>query len=160
MIDKQQEYFEPILKTKLPADFPYADIFYSKRHVSSDHPRMDILNRAAQFMPFDALTGFDDAINEVERYTEEDHELGDYDIKDLNAKLAFLIAQGMPDEKVSITYFVPDPTKNGGHYESDEVSIKRIDDVEQMLILRDGRVLKMRYIKSLHGDVFAEHMDS
>ncbi len=155
-MDKEQEYFEPILKTDLPDNFPYADIFYSKRHVSSTHPRMDILNRAAQFMPFDALTGFDEAVNEVERFTEEELLLGDYDVEDLNAKLTYLKDQGMPDEEVSITCFIPDPTKDGGHYDTFKGSIKRIDDIEQKLILRDGRVLPMRYIKSIAGKSFAE----
>lgn len=158
MMGEVQEYFEPILKTELSDDFPYADIFYSKRHVSSTHPRMDILNRAAQFMPFDALTGFDEAVSEVERYTDVEHSLGDYDIEDLNAKLSFLKAQGMPDETVSITSFVPDPTKEGGHYERVEGSIKRIDDVEQKIILSNGHVLLMRYIKSIDGEVFAHQM--
>ena len=156
MTDKEQESFEPILKTDLPADFPYADIFYCKRHVSSVHPRMDILNRAAQFMPFDALTGFDEAINEVERYTQTNHDLGDYDIKDLNAKLSLLKALEMPEVVVSITYFVPDPTKDGGRYECRDVSIKRIDDVEHKLILRDGTSLPMQYVKSIAGEIFAK----
>lgn len=158
MIDQEQEYFEPILKTELPDDFPYADIFYSKRHVSSSRPRMDILNRAAQFMPFDALTGFDEAVSEVERYTDDEHSLGDYDIEDLNAKLSFLKAQGMPDETVSITFFVPDPTKDGGHYEGVEGVIRCIDDAEQKIILRDGRSLHMRYIKSIDGEIFAHQI--
>ncbi len=155
MTDKSPEYFEPILKTDLPDDFPYADIFYSRRHVSLTYPRMDILNRAAQFMPFDALTGFDEAVSEVERYTDDEQLLGDYDVEILNARLSFLKDQGMPDETVSITCFVPDHAKEGGHYESVEGSIRRIDDTEQKIILRDGRVLPMRYIKSIDGEIFA-----
>jgi len=88
--------------------------------------------RAAQFSPFAALTGYEEATDETSRLTDEKIELSDEDIEELNRKL-----QNLKREAV-ITYFVKDERKSGGSYVTIKGEVRRIDDYEKTIVMRDG----------------------
>lgn len=110
----------------------YDDIINLKRPVSRRIP-MSITNRAAQFAPFSALTGYDEAIKETSRITSEKHELSDGKIEIINNKLNEIKNSGI--KRVKITYFVKDEKKDGGEYITEEVYIKKVDIYKNKLIL-------------------------
>ena len=92
---------------------PYADIIHLPHHVSQNHPQMPMLDRAAQFAPFAALTGYEAAVGETARLTAERRELDAQEAEELNRRLAALIAN-LPDRpEATIEYFVPDDRKSG-----------------------------------------------
>ena len=109
----------------------YDDIINLKRP-ESRHIPMSITNRAAQFAPFSALTGYDEAIRETSRITSEKHELSDGKIEIINNKLNEIKNKGI--KKVKITYFVKDKLKSGGEYITEEVEIKKIDSYNEKLV--------------------------
>lgn len=109
----------------------YDDIINLKRPVSRRMP-MSITNRAAQFAPFSALTGYDEAIKETSRITSEKHELSDGKIEIINNKLNEIKNNGI--RRVKITYFVKDDKKDGGEYITEEVDIKKIDIYNEKLV--------------------------
>ena len=121
----------------------YNDIIKLPHPVSKKHPQMSLLNRAAQFAPFAALTGYEDAIRETERLTEERVELDVNHKQILDEKLMVILEQLDTHPKISITYFVPDEKKEGGAYVTVTESIKKIDMYECKVIMIDGTNIKM-----------------
>ena len=115
----------------------YADIMDHPRHVSDRHPRMSLYDRAAQFAPFAALSGYDDMVREEARQVDNRIELNEEDLALLNRKLAFVadLTAGGSKPVLSVTYFVPDPLKAGGRYETVTEAVRRVDPVEQLLVL-------------------------
>ena len=89
----------------------YDDIINLPHHVSKRHPQMSMMNRAAQFAPFAALTGHSAAIEETARLTESQQELADEDSEILNHKMAYLREAINEHPTISITYFEPDKRK-------------------------------------------------
>lgn len=112
----------------------YADMIYMLHHVSKKHPQMPLLDRAAQFAPFAALTGYGAAIKESERQTAATPTLSQEQIDEINQTL-FNLIDLLPIE-VTITYFVPDALKSGGAYHNKTGTLKRIDADNQVLIFR------------------------
>ena len=112
----------------------YGDIINLDYYVSKKHPQMSIMNRAAQFAPFAALTGYSDEISEASRIVDNKLELDDDSINDLNNKL-LLINNNIKDKpKVSIIYFVPDKKKKGGKYIKITNNIRKIDLINDKII--------------------------
>lgn len=105
---------------------PYDDIINLPHHVSRNHPQMSIRDRAAQFSPFAALAGYEDAVAETGRLTEEKRELSATEQAELNQRLCFLAEHLKDQPKVSIEYFVPDERKSGGACRAVNGSIKKI----------------------------------
>lgn len=122
-------------------DHTYDDILNMPHHVSTKHPRMDGIDRAAQFSPFAALTGYDAAIEETARLTEEKVELDEDRLKILDRKLSELMEGDLAKKKVSITYFVPDEKKKGGKYVTVSGNIKKLDKNSRQLILDDDTII-------------------
>lgn len=116
----------------------YEDMLALPHHVSSRHPQMSMRDRAAQFSPFAALTGYGDAVREKARLTEQKPDLSEEERAELDYKLQ--IACGFPDGKprLRITYFVPDRRKSGGSYREMTGKIRKIDSSSQRIILEDG----------------------
>ena len=130
-------------------DDNYSDIINLPHHVSKTHPQMPALSRAAQFAPFAALTGYDDAITETARYTEKRIELDESRKEELNTQLLYInehIGDSMP---VKVTYFTPDKKKDGGSYAEIIESIRKIDVVSGTLIFSDGRKIRIDDITSM-----------
>ncbi len=107
----------------------YSDIINMPHHRSKRHTPMARENRAAQFAPFAALTGFGDAVKEKARLTANKKELTEEQILELNRKLNFLNDHLKEKPCVSIIHFVPDKSKSGGEYVATKGIIKRIDPV-------------------------------
>ncbi len=114
----------------------YSDIIDLPHHQSRVHPRMSLLNRAAQFAPFAALTGYGDAIDEAARLTDRRVELSEAEQSELNDKLKRLGAD-LPAE-AEITYFVPDARKDGGRYVTRTVTVRQILPGEARIALSGG----------------------
>ena len=96
--------------------FPYEDILHLPHPTSKKHPRMSMEERAAQFSPFAALTGFGGVIQETGRLTDRRVELGESDRAELERTLNFLDSQEEEHPLVQVTYFLPDERKEGGSY--------------------------------------------
>ena len=128
----------------------YDDIINLPHHVSSRHPQMSMLNRAAQFAPFAALTGHAAAIEETARLTDEQHELADDDSEALNQKMAYLRETINEHPTISITYFEPDRKKAGGAYKTIEGQLQNIDDYSQSIVLKSGDVISLSSILDIH----------
>ena len=91
----------------------YDDIIHLPHHVSQNHPQMSMHDRAAQFAPFAALTGYEAAVRETARLTAEKRELDAQEAEELNRRLTELAAR-LPDHpEVTVEYFVPDDRKAG-----------------------------------------------
>ena len=124
----------------------YDDIINLPHHVSSRHPQMSMMNRAAQFAPFAALTGHAAAIEETARLTDEQHELADDDSEALNQKMAYLRETINEHPTISITYFEPDRKKAGGAYKTIEGQLQNIDDYSQSIVLKSGEIIPLKSI--------------
>lgn len=127
-------------------DHTYDDIIHLPHHVSPTHPQMSMLNRAAQFSPFAALTGHDDAIRETARITEEKHELDEYEKNEINSMLNEIMEHIGEDFPLSITYFVPDDAKAGGAYETISGIVRKLDTYKHVLYLRGGKEIPIEDI--------------
>ena len=118
----------------------YDDIIFLPHHVSTKHPRMPLIDRAAQFSPFAALTGLGAALDETARLTDARIELTEEREEEINLALRRLqeqIASGEAPE-VKITCFCTDDKKSGGAYRTVAGVVKKVDEFEKTLILRDG----------------------
>lgn len=136
--------------------FPYEDILHMPRPVSTRRSKMSMLDRAAQFSPFSALTGLDDAINETTRLTEGRVELTEEEKARLNARLQFIVEHKAYNETLIIRYFEYDLLKTGGAYLTASGSIKKVDSYEQSVIMDDGRSIPIDHIYSIDGDLFKD----
>lgn len=134
----------------------YEDIINLPHHVSSTHPQMDILARAAQFAPFAALTGYDAAIRETARLTDKEIELDESAKEILDEKLQ-MVRESIPEQPlVEITYFKPDLSKSGGIYETALGQVKKIDEVSHSLIMQDGLRICIDRILNVEGEILKE----
>lgn len=132
----------------------YEDIIDLPHHVSERHPRMSMMDRAAQFSPFAALTGYDVAIKETARLTDKKIELTDEMQAQLNDRLNLLQDELCNSPTVEITYFIPDNYKEGGSYHTLQGQIKRIDSVERIVCLCDGTSIHFDDILDISGELF------
>lgn len=105
----------------------YENIINKPHHVSKVHPQISLYARSAQFAPFAALTGYEDAVKETARETQEELEIDDELKSILDAKLQMLIEIKESNPEISITYFVKDEKKSGGKYVTITGIIKKID---------------------------------
>lgn len=134
----------------------YDDIINLPHHVSKTRKPMPMENRAAQFAPFAALSGHDEAINETARHTLSRIELSETD----NTRLAMRLAHALTAQSpVTVTYFVPDDHKEGGNYATTSGIIKKIDEYECRIIFTDKRSIRLADILSLDGDIFNDLED-
>ncbi len=116
----------------------YADIIDLPYIKSADRPQMSLHDRVAQFAPFAALTGHEEAIEETARLTDEKIVLDEGAMERIGVKL-YEISQNIHMKwRVSITYFKSDSLKSGGVYLTDVGTIKKIDDVEKVIIMDSG----------------------
>lgn len=113
----------------------YDDMLRMPHHVSKTHPRMSMHNRAAQFSPFAALTGFESIIQETSRQTMQRIELDESAKEDLNKKLQLLQKRLLHFPEVSIEYFIPDKLKSGGIYQTVRGTVRKIDLNNHVLIM-------------------------
>lgn len=132
----------------------YDDIIHLPHHVSKTRPQMSMEDRAAQFSPFAALTGYDAAILETGRLTEDKLELGEETQAILDRKQRYLAEIIDTKPEITVTYFVPDEKKSGGAYSTVTGFLKRIDEYERVLMLTDGRKIQLDAIIDIESDEF------
>ena len=133
---------------------PYDDILLLPHHVSEKHPPMSRLDRAAQFSPFAALTGYEAAVKETARLTDRRIELDESEKGAIDQRLT-LVQERLPvPTEVTITYFIPDKKKAGGAYVNISGTVKKIDDYERMVILRNGTSIPIDDILHINGELF------
>ena len=132
----------------------YDDIIDLPHHVSYRHPRMARIDRAAQFAPFAALTGYGAAVAETARLTEGQRELDETALALLNEKLRMLAdATGEPPQ-VTITYFLPDTRKAGGAYVTVSGTVRAVDEYAHTVTMEDQTVIPMGHIREIGGELF------
>ncbi|WP_313184473.1 hypothetical protein [Lacrimispora sp.] len=132
----------------------YDDIIDLPHHVSTTHPHMAAIDRAAQFSPFAALTGYDAAIKETARLTDERVEL-DESMKDaLSNKLQIIADRLKEHPEIAITYFQPDGKKNGGTYVTAVNAAEKIDKYERVVVMANDIVISVDDIISIDGQIF------
>lgn len=119
----------------------YKDMIHLPHPVSSSHPRMPLQDRAAQFSPFAALTGYEDAIRETARLTERFIELEEDKKQEINRQICYLQQHRDEEIMVKITYFVPDFRKSGGIYNVLEGCVYRIDENSRSLRISETEIL-------------------
>ena len=124
----------------------YSDIINLPHHVSHNHPQMPMEARAAQFAPFAALTGYDAVIHETARQTDKQVELEEYDNERLNRKFAELVTILDNHPEITLSYFLPDKSKDGGTYATVTGHIKKIDTYEQFLEMENGLLIPISNI--------------
>lgn len=133
----------------------YDEIMGLPHHVSKTRPQMRMSDRAAQFAPFAALTGYDAAIKETGRLTDERIELDVEALSALDMKYQLLMEALDEAPEVTITYFQPDERKAGGKYVSAVGTVKKIDDFERRITMRDGTRIPMDDVLSIDGELFS-----
>lgn len=132
----------------------YDDIIDLPHHVSETHPPMSRADRAAQFSPFAALTGYDAAVRETARMTERRIELDEGVKAELNARLNCILEHLSEHPQVSITYFMPDEKKSGGAYRTVTGAVRKLDSFAKTLTLVDGTVVPMEEMVHVEGNLF------
>ncbi len=136
------------------SEFKYKDILnmkYPNPEIERDFP--DKILREAQFAPFAALTGYNDAIDEAARQTDRKIGLDEYEIERLNNKLKYLSEASETDEVV-ITYYVPDKKKDGGAYVSKSGVVIKVREFEKDIVTDDGTKIPIEDIYSISGKMF------
>lgn len=118
----------------------YKDMLFLSHPDSPRHPRMSLQDRAAQFSPFAALTGYEDALKETARLTDQFAELDEDRKQEIDRQLFFLQQHQKEHRKIKITYFVPDIRKEGGNYTELEGIVKKIDENDRSLWIEDIKI--------------------
>ena len=140
---------------------PYEDIIHVPHHQSSNRPHMSLYDRAAQFSPFAALTGFDGVIVETSRLTDQKIELSEYERALLDQKLSRIddeLRKGNHPE-ITVIYFVLDPLKAGGAYNEYTGHVRNIDAFERCIVFlagngrSAGRRIGIDDIWGMHGEL-------
>lgn len=132
----------------------YDDMLEMKHHVSGTRRHMTMEQRAAQFSPFAALTGYDEAIQESSRLTSRRIELSEEEQEELNQKLQILSLHEKEKPEVTVTWFEEDPYKEGGSYRQETVRIRKIDTNAGNLILSDHSVIPLSETVALESPLF------
>ncbi len=133
----------------------YDEIMELPHHVSKMRPQMPMSDRAAQFAPFAALAGYDSAIKETGRLTDEKIELDEEALTALDMKYQLLMDAFDDAPEVTITYFRPDERKAGGKYLTATGAIKKVDDFERLITMQDGAKIPMDDVLRIDGELFS-----
>ena len=134
----------------------YDDLLDLKHPTSPRHPRMPILDRAAQFAPFSTLTGYDDAIEETARLTDSMSEMTEDHRDQLDRRYQLLLASVERHPQVEITYFLPDARKSGGSYRTVRGTLLRIDEAERMMHLSGGHRISLDAVQGIESELLRD----
>ena len=134
---------------------PYDDIIHLPHHVSDKHPHMPVSDRAAQFQPFRALSGYEDAVTETARLTVDWIDQDD-DVKgDLDRKLRIVTEHLADQPEITVTYFQPDKRKSGGAYVTITGYVKKLDTFERVMTMQDGVKVPIDSIFDIQSEILA-----
>ena len=112
-------------------------------------------DRAAQFAPFAALTGYDSAIRETGRLTDEKIDLDEEALTALDMRYQLLTDALEAHPEVTITFFQSDERKEGGAYQTVTGTVKKIDTFERLITMRDGTKIPLDDVLSMEGALFS-----
>lgn len=126
-------------------------------HVSKVRSQMPLIDRAAQFSPFAALTGYEDAITETARLTNAKAELDENALEQLDKRMGILLESKSEHPEITVLYFVADKEKAGGEYVSLTGKFKKADLYNQLLVLCDGTQIPISDIYSLDSEIFPNY---
>lgn len=132
----------------------YDDIINLPHYVSKKRPQMSIEQRSAQFAPFAALTGYDEAVKETARRTDKRIELEEGQKEILNNKLLYILENIEAKPEITFTYFLPDNKKSGGKYIDKTGIVRKIDMIEQYIQLIDKSKININDIIEIESDLF------
>ncbi len=127
----------------------YDDIKDMTRPQYPDLPPMPVYDRAAQFSPFAALVGYEDAVEETERLTDSRREMEQDEINELNARLQELSDRLQDRPKIRVTFFIRDKKKEGGSYASKVGNVRTIDRFNNVILFADGASVPVRDMYSI-----------
>ena len=133
---------------------PYDDIINLPHPTSQRHPRMPIRDRAAIFSPFAALSGHGAAIAETARLTERRIELDEDTRAELDRRQAVLLEHMDKQPELTVTWFQPDEKKDGGAYLTTTGRLKKLRELERLLLLADGTEIPLEDVVALESDIF------
>ena len=130
----------------------YDDIINMPHHKSAKHPQMSMINRAAQFSPFAALTGHGEAIKETARLTDERVELDESVKAVIDERLQYIEENIKSKPTATVTYFEPDDRKEGGEYVTVTGKVKKIDSAANCIIMTNGMIIPICEIFNIEGE--------
>ncbi|WP_342759580.1 hypothetical protein [Kineothrix sedimenti] len=137
----------------------YDDMIHLPHHISGTHPHMEIIDRAAQFSPFAALTGHDAAIKETARLTDKRIELDEYEKDVMSERLQIIVDNIKEEPRIEVTYFRPDGKKDGGTYVTVTMRVKKVDLYMRILIMMDGNLIPIDDIINIDWHMFETMCD-
>ena len=127
----------------------YDDIINLKHHISKKHKQMSLENRSAQFAPFAALVGYDDAVKETARITDSKIFIDD-EIKEIINKTIQQIKNNLNKHvQIKVTYFIPDKLKSGGKYQTEVGIVANINEYSKIIKLESGTEIPIEEIIEL-----------
>ena len=138
----------------------YQDIINLPHYVSENRPHMSMIDRAAQFSPFAALTGYDAAVKETARLTDQRIELNEDERQKVSDRLTMLKSCLKESPTVEITYLIPDEKKAGGEYSTVTGIVKKLDDFQRLIVMMDGTKISIEEIIDVGGAMFRSIEDS
>lgn len=136
----------------------YDDIMDVEYPFLSKHKKMSIENRAAQFAPFAALTGHDEAISETARLTESEVELDEERKEQLNRELIKIKSALKKQPLIVVTFFEPDEKKSGGQYRRYEGRVQKIDEFNENMLMTDGTMIRIQSIIEIESEFAKESL--
>lgn len=119
----------------------YDDIIFLPHHKSSKRPQMSLHDRAAQFAPFAALKGYEDAVIETARHTDSKAILDDNQIEQIDAILQYISDNIALNINITVTYYQPDKRKAGGAYLKHTGVVKKIDSLSRTIVFDNDFIL-------------------
>ncbi len=138
-------------------DDRYKDIINLPHYQSKKRPHMSNYDRAAQFSPFAALTGHDEAIRETARLTDKKLELDEMTKTMLNEKFNFIMEHIYDQPEIIVTYFIPDTSKSGGMYMDFTGKVKKYDYLNRILYFTDNTEIKVDDISEIESEIFPKY---
>lgn len=140
-------------------DDKYNDIINLPHYQSEKRPHMSIHDRAAQFSPFAALTGHDEAIKETARLTDKKTELSETAKTILNEKFSFIMEHIYDQPEITVTYFISDSLKSGGMYVDYTGCVKKYDYHNRILYFTDNTEIRVDDIMEIESSIFPKVFD-
>ena len=137
----------------------YDDIIDLPRFISKNRKKMSTYDRAAQFAPFDALDGYDEAMEETARTTDNELILSENELQILNQKFQILAQHLKEAGEIEISYFQPDLYKEGGMYLNRKITIKRIDLTNRMIISTANEKYNLDYISDIKSPFITKYLE-
>lgn len=129
----------------------YDDILHLPHPTSKTHRRMSRQDRAAQFSPFAALTGYEAVVKETARLTEKRPVLTEDEVAELDARLRLAMEL---DAEVTVTWFQPDAKKSGGSYVTTTSRVKKADELQRILTMEDGTQIPIQEVTAVESTIF------